>query len=257
MTELGKQIEQTTVAPGSLLVVWLGQSGYCLKAPDGTTVLIDPYLTNTISDGYRPYIHERLLPPVLDPEEPAGLNGVLYTHDHMDHMDPNTAVQLLWNTEALIVASEAVCERTLRRELRAPENRIRTIAEYETVSIGSLRITAVPANHWEGALGYIVEGEGKCLYFCGDTQLFYEMKSFAERWDIDTAFLCFNGQGGNMDISGAVAAAKMLRVRQVVPAHYGMYADNNGDPNLFELALHKKLPDVVFHAVKAGCLWYL
>lgn len=252
MTRAGKNLAASEVGEGTLTIMWLGQSGYALKASDGTVIFIDPYLTDTISNGYRPYIHARMIPPVVDFDDCKSLSAILYTHGHMDHMDPNTVVQLLWNTNAYAVASPVICQSVLRETLRVPEGRYRKLDEFESMEIGAFKVTAVPANHGPGAIGYVVEAEGQCLYFCGDTQLFYTMPELAKRWDISTAFLCFNGQGGNMDISGAVAAAEMLKVHRVIPIHYGMYVDNNADPILLGAALSNKLPDVEFMVVNPG-----
>ena len=254
MTELIKKFSEAEVKPGSLTLVWLGQSGFAIKAPDGTIVYVDPYLTDTTSIGYKPYIHARMITPVIPCDEPIDLKAVLYTHDHMDHMDPNTVVQLLWNTSTFMVASSPVCEKFLKASLHVDDDRIRPLNEYESMKIGMLTVTAVPANHSPGAVGYIVESEGQCMYFCGDTQLFYTMPEIGKRWDIDVAFLCFNAQGGNMDILAATALTKVLKAKCVVPAHYGMYSDNNADPDNFELALQRKLPEVQFRVMKPGKL---
>ena len=254
MEDIGKKISEAIVRPGSLSLAWLGQSGFCIKAPDGTIVFIDPYLTDSISSGYKPYIHARMIPPVIPCDSGIDLKAILYTHDHMDHMDPNTVVQLLWNTDAFVVASPEVCTRVLKGSLRVNDERVRPLGEQESMDIGMLKISATPANHGPGAIGFIVESEKQCMYFCGDTQLFYTMPEIGSRWDIDAAFLCFNGQGGNMDIISAVALAKALKTSCVVPAHYGMYVDNNADPDSFELALQRNLPDVKFRVMKPGKL---
>ena len=236
----------------SLLIMWLGQSGFAVKSSEGDILFIDPYLTDTISNGYRPYLHARMLPPVVECSEVSHLRAILYTHDHMDHMDPNTAVQLLWGTDAAVIASPPLCQTTLKEKFRIPETRLLPLAEYASHKINSVTITATPAHHSVGALGFILEIGALCLYFCGDTQLFYTMKDIAARWDIDTAFLCFNGQGGNMDISSAVSLAGMLHVREIVPTHYGMYVDNNAEPVLFKAALDKHFHEIGFHVMQPG-----
>ena len=235
-----------------LTIQWLGQAGICLQTGKGTTILIDPYLTETISKGYRPFIHARLMPPVLVIEEIPRIDAVLYTHDHMDHMDPNTVTRILWHSDAVITASSYVCRESLEKKIHVPEARLHPLDPGESMDLPGIRITAVYANHCPGAVGYLLASEGKTLYFCGDTQLFYDMKTIGETHQINCAFLCFNGQEGNMDISSAVQAAKVLGAGCVVPVHYGMYADNSVDPGLFELALKKACPQIRFMQLEPG-----
>ena len=50
---------------------------------------------------------------------------------------------------------------------------------------------------------------------------------------IDVMFVCINGRLGNMDYREAAKLAKALPCRVVVPNHYGMFAENTVDPDLF------------------------
>src|SRR3954469_15906987 len=59
---------------------WLGQAGFLLEA-GGTRVLVDPYLSERA---------ERLYPPPLDPATLTGIDVLLCTHEHLDHLDVPT-----------------------------------------------------------------------------------------------------------------------------------------------------------------------
>ena len=74
-----------------LYVGFLGQSGYLIKT-EKTTVLIDPYLSDYIenTDGSNDSKMKRNFPPPIRPEELQGIDAVLCTHTHLDHMDPWT-----------------------------------------------------------------------------------------------------------------------------------------------------------------------
>ncbi len=235
------QIKTSSIPPGSIGLWWLGQSGYALKNPSGEIIYIDPYLTDTISAGYRPYIHARLIPPVIDPGADIPVGAVLLTHDHQDHLDPNSIVILSENPKVRFFGSAPVHQK-LTEVLDIPDGSVQALELNESAVIGEYRITAVKAVHSGGAIGYIVQSDGLTLYFSGDTILFAGMKTIGQAFPIDYAFLCINGQLGNMDVRSAVHAVKLLHPGTIIPNHYGMYADNTVDPEKFAYLLAEQYP---------------
>ena len=68
---------------------FLGQSGYVLQSGD-TKIIIDPYLSDSVS---RLAGRPRLLPIPIEPEE-ISCDAVICTHDHADHLDPDTVSRI-------------------------------------------------------------------------------------------------------------------------------------------------------------------
>lgn len=242
-THVAKEIAATAPPAGQLAVWWLGQAGYACKTPGGTLLLIDPYLTDAISKGYRPYIHDRLLPPVVQPDELPGLGGVIYTHTHMDHMDETTAVVLSLQPQVRFIGSREVCDK-LGDVLEIPQGQLCPLPVGERTTLGELAITACKAVHSGGGQGYLLELAGRRFYFAGDTVLFRGLEKIGRDGGVDCAFLPINGQGGNMDMLGAAYAARLLGARRVVPGHYGMYIDSTADPQRFATLLERKFPEI-------------
>jgi L-ascorbate 6-phosphate lactonase len=236
------EIQKIQSNPGTIDIMWLGQSGYILKNSANEMIIIDPYLTNTISHGLPPYIHSRLLPPVLAPDAVPEVMGVLLTHDHQDHLDPNSIVILAENTGLKFLGSDEVSQ-MLINALDIPAVQVISMTTSTTQSIGNYQIEAVKAVHSEGAIGFIIKAEGMTLYFSGDTVLFKSMAEIGKKHSIDYAFLCCNGQAGNMDIMGALYAIKLLNTQRAIPNHYGMYADNTAIPEQFAYLFNKRYPD--------------
>lgn len=72
------------------------------------------------------------------------------------------------------------------------------------------------------AAGFIIQAEGKTIYYSGDTALTQEMKLLGEEFDIDTALLPI---GGNftMDYADANLAADFIRCNNIIAMHFDTF----------------------------------
>ncbi len=186
---------------------------------DGVRLVTDPLLRNRVA-------HLRRVAPV-DTRARRGLDAVLISHAHYDHLD-------LPSLEKLGKKLPVVVPRGLGGLLR--KRKFESVVEVEvgeTIRIGALEIRAVPAEH-EGsrgpfgasadALGYVITGS-KSVYFAGDTDLFDGMHELAP---VDLALLPIWGWGpglgaGHLDPRRAAEAVALLRPGLVVPIHWGTY----------------------------------
>src|SRR4029077_15736841 len=90
-----------------------------------------------------------------------------------------------------------------------PRQRVTAISAGQTHTFRDVRITAVPARHESGTLGWevpdaiglLIEAEGVRLYHTGDTE--YDLRLRALAYDktrpIDAMMVVINGAGGNMN----------------------------------------------------------
>jgi L-ascorbate metabolism protein UlaG (beta-lactamase superfamily) len=123
--ELVEEIEGTIPAPGSLSVWWLGQSGFLIKSCEGL-LAVDLYLSEHLTRKYeatnRP--HVRMTRSPLRGGELRGVDLVLASHKHSDHLDPGTLPELLAaSPQAVVVLSGAILEHA--RGLGLPADRLR------------------------------------------------------------------------------------------------------------------------------------
>lgn len=72
-----------------MTVRFLGQSGYVLKT-ENTEIIIDPYLSDSVN---RVANRPRTLPLPMKPED-ISCDAVICTHNHLDHLDPDTVVRI-------------------------------------------------------------------------------------------------------------------------------------------------------------------
>ena len=204
-----------------MTVRFLGQSGYVLQT-ETTRIFIDPYLSDSVN---RVAGRPRLLPVPIRPQD-ISCDAVICTHDHLDHLDPDTVC--LINPRQLFVTTKGGRE-TLKG--LGQENVI-ALSEGNTVKLGDMELTAVFADHTVDAFGLVVKAEGKTLYFSGDT-LYNERLFGLAAYRPDVTFICINGRLGNMDTEQALITAKKIGAPINVPNHYDMFASNSADPHLF------------------------
>lgn len=200
---------------------FLGQSGYVLKSGN-TEIIIDPYLSDSVN---RVANRPRMLPVPINPKD-IRCDAVICTHNHLDHLDPDTVSEIPPN-QYYITTNEGVAElKRLGRENAAVLN------VGDSIKIGDFELTAVFADHTVEAFGLIVKAENKTLYFSGDT-LFNEKLFAIADYKPDYTFICINGRLGNMNVKEALITAEKIGAAVNIPNHYDMFESNSEDPALF------------------------
>src|SRR5437773_547482 len=141
-------VDAARVAPGSLHLWWLGQSGFLVQW-QGRHLLIDPYLSDSLTEKYaateKPHI--RMTERVIESERLDFIDAVASTHNHTDHFDPDTLRPLLAaNPNLALIVPEA--NRTIAGErMNLSAKRFLGIDEAQTLSAAGFEITAIPAAH--------------------------------------------------------------------------------------------------------------
>lgn len=185
----------------------------------GTRLLTDPLL------GARLF-HIRRHAPAPLPAVREGLDAVLISHLHHDHLDFGS-LRMVGSRVPIVVPLGGA--RVLRRRgfLSAIE-----LGVGESTRIGAVEISATDAAH-DGrrypfgpvrrAVGFDLRA-GRRVYFAGDTDLFDGMRDLAG--GLDVALLPIGGWGprlgaGHLDPGAAATAAAMLEPRIAIPVHWG------------------------------------
>jgi L-ascorbate metabolism protein UlaG (beta-lactamase superfamily)/protein-tyrosine-phosphatase len=226
---------------------WLGQAGFVV-AQGGLRIVIDPYLSDSLAEKYRgkPYDHRRMMPPPVAPDKLTGIDWLLCTHGHTDHMDPGTIPPLLQaNPGARVLVPRAEARRAVERGV--PTARLVLIDAGETVDLGGVRCTATPAAHEEMVrteagylhLGYVLAGGGVTLWHSGDTIPWQGQAEWLAPFRVDLALLPVNGRDerraangvpGNLTLTEAVALADSIGARGMLAHHFGLFDFNTIDP---------------------------
>ncbi len=225
---------------------WLGQAGFVLEM-DGRRLVVDPYLSDSLAEKYRGTArpHMRMMPPPILPESCRGVDLVLSTHAHTDHMDPGTLPPLLKaNPQAKLIAPRATRQQALDRSGTA-EDRLILVDSFQTIEpFPGLAITATRAAHealeTDGAghhrfLGYVFETDGLRIWHSGDCIPFDGLVEEVSPHAPDIVLLPVNGRRpelsqnsvpGNFTIDEAISIAGALGAHHLVAHHHGLFDFN-------------------------------
>lgn len=222
-------------------VTWLGQAGLLFET-GGLVIIVDPYLSDSVAkvtpaQRRRTAVDEAFLqihPDVL-----------VFTHNHLDHYDPETVSHYLNGTEGITVLSP-VSVWTEVRKFGGTHNYVQFNAGTEWSCCDKVHFSAVPAAHSDpAAIGVILTSEGKKYYVTGDT--LYNRSVLASLPEhIDTLFLPVNGVGNNMNMEDAARFAQKVGAEHVVPVHFGLFDDLTAEefdcPNKIIPEIYKEVP---------------
>jgi L-ascorbate metabolism protein UlaG (beta-lactamase superfamily) len=239
------------MAAGEGVFWWLGQHSFILKLGDAV-ILADPFLS---------LLKGRNAPPPFRPEQARGVRLVLGSHDHADHIDRPAWPALSAACPEAVFVAPAPVEADLRRKLGWEGPRLRGLADGGYIESAGVRVDAVPAAHEKlerdpatGAslsLGFIIRGNGVCLYHAGDTCLYEGIQPTLRAFRPDVVFLPINGRDakrlrsgciGNMTYQEAADLAGALEPALTVPTHFDMFDGNTEDPLLFTDYMTVKYP---------------
>jgi L-ascorbate metabolism protein UlaG (beta-lactamase superfamily) len=236
--------------PNTLNIWWLGQSGFLVKS-GGKTVLLDPYLSDSLTIKYRDTDkpHTRMSELVINPNLLTGIDIVTSSHNHTDHLDADTLIPILTNnskcTFIIPEANRAFVVERIKCELGYP---LGMSGQEDEVTIDNIKIIALPAAHntiEKDELGnckylsYIININGYTLYHSGDTLWYDGLEDLLRPYQIDIAFLPINGNkperkvAGNLNYMEAAALAKAIKAKLCIPHHYDMFAFNTENPAHF------------------------
>jgi L-ascorbate metabolism protein UlaG (beta-lactamase superfamily) len=242
---------------GEAGIWWLGQATVGLRGARAN-VLVDPFLS--------PH-PDRLVPAPFAARQVGGLDAVLCTHEHLDHLDAEALPELAEaSRDAVIVVPEPIVDAVVACGI--DPSRVVGVQPDRPVELDGFTVHPVPACHGiepsdaytfgrelsDGLyryLGYVVDLGGVRVYHAGDTIPFDGLEQRLRELAVDVALLPINGrdaereaQGivGNMDAREAAHVAEAARVDVIIPIHWDMFEANLGDPGaLVDVVLREQL----------------
>jgi L-ascorbate metabolism protein UlaG (beta-lactamase superfamily) len=185
-------------------VSWLGHASFMISGDK--TVYIDPWQI----DG-----------------EPHDGDIVLVSHSHFDHLSPED-IRAVLKEEGVVAGPEDVIAELGRGTVLGPGQELEQ---------GGVTIRGVAAYNKEkdfhprerGWLGFLVEMNGKKIYYAGDTDAAEEMQA------LDGISLALLPVGGTytFDAAGAAEALSLFHPQLAVPYHWGEVVGSRKDARRF------------------------
>lgn len=159
--------------------------------------------------------------------EPHDADLILISHTHYDHFSIDD-IKVLRRENTEIVGPKDVVEELGYGHPLVPG---------ESIEVSNMTIHAIPAYNREkeyhprenGWLGFLIEMEGKRLYYAGDTDFLDEMKALGA---VDLGLFPVGGTF-TMDASEAVEAARAVGAATSLPYHWGDIVGSRKDAQRF------------------------
>ncbi len=226
----------------------------------GVRILTDPLFANRVA-------HLRRQAPPVDRDAISGIDLVLISHIHEDHMHL-PSLQSLDPPPRVLAPAGAVPI----LEYAGIQN-VQELQAGESAEVRGVTIVGTKARHSEfrypfgpsaEPMGFVIRGS-KSVYFAGDTDLFDEMNGLEP--NLDVALLPVWGWGptlsrGHLNPRRAAEALRLLRPHMAIPIHWGSYSPIGMSwlnpsfltrpPKEFKRAASEIAPDVEVHVLVPG-----
>lgn len=249
MANLAQTVAQREVDPGTLAMYWLCQSGFLFKTASQELVYVDPYFSDVVE---RLAGFKRMMTCPLAAED-AKADLVVCTHEHADHMDTDALPILAKHPETHFVGP-VECMKEFA-SLGIATHRCHLLEEGKSVTVGSVEVHGVYADHGDlapDALGVVLNFDGIKVYHTGDTAYRPEEFRPAIAMRSDILLPCVNGRYGNMDEREAALLTSLISPKIVVPTHFGMFVEQNGDAATFLKYCEELAPQIKTLLMKPG-----
>ena len=190
---------------------YYGQSCFLLEAA-GKKLLFDPFISHN---------------PLAKDVDIKSIEAdyIFVSHSHGDHV--GDLVEIAKQTDAQVVAIVEVAAWAEKQGLKKliPMNYGSLKLDFAKVRmVWATHSSSLPDGSYGGnPAGFVLELDGKAIYFAGDTSLTIEMKLLADLYNLDYAILPIGGHY-TMDVDDALIATKYFECDKVIGVHYDTFA---------------------------------
>lgn len=210
----------------AVTLTWIGHATWLVETPAGR-ILVDPFLDDC--------------PTASMKAADVTCETILITHGHFDHIADAAAI-------AKRTAAEVICNFEIAEWLGkqgVPKVRPANHGGRLAIPGGTVKFelafhsSGLPDGSYGGnPTSLLVDLGGTRIFFAGDTALFSDMRRIGEA-GLDVAILPI-GDVFTMGPQDAVAAARLLAAKLVLPCHYGTFPPIEQDPEAWAEAIRRE-----------------
>lgn len=235
-----KKTDLATLSPSENVLVWFGHSSYFIQI-DGKKILVDPVLSGTASP-LGSNVKSFKGSDIYTPDDIPEIDYLFISHDHWDHVDYRTLLQLKPKINKVICGLGAGAH--LEYWGYDPARIIEKAWNDEVVLDGGFVVNVSPARHFSGRgfvrnrslwVSYVLTTPTMKIYIGGDSGYDTHFAEIGEKHGpFDLAIL----ECGQYDNSWkyihlmpeeVVQAAQDLKAKRLFPVHWGKFVLANHD----------------------------
>ncbi len=242
MKNLAHEMDLTHIDCHDVAFWWLGQAGFVFKSGQNKVLYVDAYLSNVVE---RAFGFKRLSLAPIDADY-VRADWVVSSHEHLDHLDTDALPIIARNNPECRFAGPSSC--TPEYEQCGIDASHRLLLEPgKQYKLDDVRLHTAKADHGDlspTALAFVFDFGAVRVMFTGDTAL--DLDGLKPLIDLkpDLLIPCINGKFGNLGPAEAAELARVVAPRIVLPCHFWMFKEHNGDPEAFVQACAAACPEV-------------
>jgi len=190
-------------------ITFYGQSSIQIEA-GGTTLLFDPFI---MSNPNAAHVDASTIKP----------DYILVSHGHGDHVADLLAIEKSSGAKVICIAEIASWLGNHGIEAHGMNIGGGYNFEFGRVKmVNAIHSSSMPDGSYGGnPAGFVVQIDGKKIYFAGDTALTYDMKLLADE-NLDWAILPI-GDNYTMGVDDAIKACDFINCKNVIGVHYDTF----------------------------------